>query len=319
MNGSTRVDRRPSSRIGDGISTTASRSPDRPARGWMLSRRRLEAMDNSVRERLAPLGPRLLQFSLGIVFVWFGMLKVVNASAVGGLVVATVPFADAAWFVPTLGVLEVAMGLAFVSGRFLRLVLPVFALHMAGTFLVLPMLPDVAFEQDNPLMLSVVGEFVVKNLVLLSAGIVVSSGANRPRPRNQTPRQLSRRVDRRKERAMTGRRMIVWILTVTALSLAASACGSDDQVDVSALAEGSAIVVRDYEFEPAAATVKVGDTVTWVWEGTAPHNVVGEGFKSADQSSGTFRHTFDRPGTYEYGCTIHPGMDGSVIVTEASK
>jgi putative oxidoreductase len=90
-------------------------------------------------------------------------------------VAGTVPFLDASWFVPVLGVLEVLMGVAFATGRFLRVVLPVFALHLGGTFLVLVLLPEVAFEGDNPLMLTVVGEFVVKNLVLLSAGIVVAS------------------------------------------------------------------------------------------------------------------------------------------------
>jgi putative oxidoreductase len=159
---------------------------ERRHRAWRQIRRRLETVDRSVRERLARLGPPLLRVSLGIVFVWFGMLKVVGASAVGGLVAATVPF-DASWFVPALGVLEVAIGLAFIAGRFLRLVLPVFALQLGGTLLVLLVLPDIAFEQDNPLMLSLVGEFVVKNLVLLSAGIVVASKVKPLRPAGTQP------------------------------------------------------------------------------------------------------------------------------------
>lgn len=123
----------------------------------------------------------LLRVSLGIVFVWFGALKVAGVSAVGGLVAATVPFLESAWFVPALGVLEILIGLAFATGRLLRVALPVFALQLGGTFLVLVMLPEVAFEQDNPLLLTVVGEFVVKNLVLLSAGLVVASSAKRLR------------------------------------------------------------------------------------------------------------------------------------------
>lgn len=159
---------------------------ERTYRAWRRIRRRFETVDRSVRESLARLGPPLLRVSLGIVFVWFGMLKVVGASAVGGLVAATVPF-DASWFVPALGVLEVAIGLAFIAGRFLRLVLPVFALQLGGTLLVLLVLPDIAFEQDNPLMLSLVGEFVVKNLVLLSAGIVVASRVKPLRPAGTGP------------------------------------------------------------------------------------------------------------------------------------
>jgi plastocyanin len=74
------------------------------------------------------------------------------------------------------------------------------------------------------------------------------------------------------------------------------------------------VAVRDYQFEPASLTVEAGATVTWVWEGGAPHNVVGEGFENPDQSSGTFRHTFEQPGTYAYECTIHPGMEGTIVV-----
>jgi plastocyanin len=113
---------------------------------------------------------------------------------------------------------------------------------------------------------------------------------------------------------MARRGMIVWILVASALSLAASACASDDPVEQSASTDRATIGVSDYQFEPADTTVQVGDTVTWVWDGAAQHNVVGEGFQSADQSSGTFEHTFERPGTYRYACTIHPGMEGSVTV-----
>jgi hypothetical protein len=55
---------------------------------------------------------------------------------------------------------------------------------MVGTFLVFFVLPDVAFTAGNPLRLTVEGEFVVKNLVLLTAGLVVGSSlpALDPRP-----------------------------------------------------------------------------------------------------------------------------------------
>jgi putative oxidoreductase len=143
---------------------------------WVRIRGRLETYDRTMRRLLGRASPMLLRISLGIVFVWFGALKVAGASAVGGLVAATVPFLDSAWFVPVLGVVEILIGVAFATGRLLRVVLPVFVAHMAGTFLVLLTLPDVAFQGANPLALTAVGEFVIKNLVLLSAGLVVASG-----------------------------------------------------------------------------------------------------------------------------------------------
>jgi uncharacterized membrane protein YkgB len=151
-------------------------------------RRRLEAYDRTARHLLEQASPMLLRTSLGIVFVWFEALKVAGVSAVGGLVAATVPFLDSAWFVPVLGVIEIGVGLAFVTGKLLRIVVPVFAAHMAGTFLVLITLPDVAFEGGNPFLLTAVGEFVVKNLVLLTAGL---AAASRIRPLRATSADLS--------------------------------------------------------------------------------------------------------------------------------
>jgi putative oxidoreductase len=150
--------------------------PVEAASRWAELRRHLEAYDRTLRRLLRRVSPMLLRISLGIVFVWFGALKVAGVSSVGGLVAATVPFLDSAWFVPVLGVIEIVIGVAFATGRLLRVLLPVFAAHMAGTFVVLITLPDVAFQGTNPLVLTAVGEFVVKNLVLLSAGLVVSSG-----------------------------------------------------------------------------------------------------------------------------------------------
>jgi uncharacterized membrane protein YkgB len=159
------------------------REPVQAASRWAKLRRRLEALDRTIRDLLGRASPMLLRISLGVVFVWFGALKVAGVSAVGGLVAATVPFLDSAWFVPALGVVEIVIGVAFATGRLLRVVLPVFAAHMAGTFLVLITLPNVAFQGASPPVLTAVGEFVVKNLVLLSAGLVVASGVKPPRAR----------------------------------------------------------------------------------------------------------------------------------------
>jgi plastocyanin len=113
---------------------------------------------------------------------------------------------------------------------------------------------------------------------------------------------------------MTRRSITRPYLWVVALALAAAGCASPGSAGPSTSVEGPAVAVRDYEFEPTTLTVETGATVTWVWEGRAPHDVAGQGFESVDQSSGTFPHTFEQPGTYPYECTIHPGMEGSIVV-----
>lgn len=120
-----------------------------------------------------------LRISLGIVFVWFGAMKVFDVTPVADLVASTVYWFDPGWVVPVLGVLEVIVGVGLLFRIALRLVLGLFAVQMVGTFLVLALLPEISFDGGNPLLLTVEGEFVVKNLVLLSAGMVVGATVRR--------------------------------------------------------------------------------------------------------------------------------------------
>jgi len=114
-----------------------------------------------------------------VVFVWYGALKILGVSPVVDLVASTVYWVDPEWFVPALGVVEVLIGVGLAFRLALRSVLLVLAGQMVGTFLVFFLLPEVAFQAGNPLQLTVEGEFVVKNLVLLSAGMVVGTSVGR--------------------------------------------------------------------------------------------------------------------------------------------
>lgn len=144
--------------------------------------KRFVLLDARIRRSLGRMGLPLIRISLATVFLWFGLLKIFDVSPVSDLVSRTVYWVDPDWFVPFLGVLEVVIGLALLIGRGLRLVLPLFAAQMLGTFLVLVVLPEIAFQEGNPLLLTTEGEFVVKNLVLLSAGLAVGGQVRRPRP-----------------------------------------------------------------------------------------------------------------------------------------
>jgi putative oxidoreductase len=119
----------------------------------------------------------LLRVSLGVVFIWFGALKFTNSTPVAELIANTVPFLPARWFVPALGAFEVALGLALLVGRWLGIVALLMVGHLSGTLLVLVTQPQVAFKDGNPLMLTMTGEFVVKNLVLMAAGLVLATAA----------------------------------------------------------------------------------------------------------------------------------------------
>ena len=138
-------------------------------------RKKAERADARLRPFLARIGVPLLRISVGVVFLWFGLLKVFDVSPVSGLVAKTIYWFDPDLVVPALGVVEVFVGLCLLAGRLMRIALPLLVLQIAGTFLVLVLLPDIAFRDGNPLLLTVEGEFVIKNLVLLSAGLVIGS------------------------------------------------------------------------------------------------------------------------------------------------
>lgn len=102
----------------------------------------------------------------------------------------------------------------------------------------------------------------------------------------------------------------------TALVVAATAC---DDAGSSATSEapvaGTEVAVVDNDFEPAALEVEAGDTVTWTWEGGNQHDVAFDQVASEIQTGGTWTRTFDEPGEYDYLCTVHPNMQGTVVVT----
>ncbi|UTF53536.1 plastocyanin/azurin family copper-binding protein [Natronosalvus rutilus] len=85
------------------------------------------------------------------------------------------------------------------------------------------------------------------------------------------------------------------------------------------------VEVDDNEFVPAELTIEPGTTVTWEWVGSNQHNVnPGSQPEGANwegqtdlQAEGTYEHTFETEGTYEYVCDPHVsiGMTGSIEVT----
>lgn len=115
-------------------------------------------------------------------------------------------------------------------------------------------------------------------------------------------------------------------VAVLSLVLALAACGGNGG-DESATegggnggggsGDGTTVVLRNIKFEPAKISIARGQTVTWRWEdGAVQHDVAGEGFKSEVKASGTFAHTFNESGSFDYICTVHPAtMKGTVQVS----
>lgn len=144
-------------------------------------RRLWRRLDAAVASFMESHGITALRLAVAVVFIWFGALKVVDRSPVADLVADTVYWVPDDFFVRFLGVWEMVVGLGLLLRFALRVTLLLFWAQMAGTFLVLIVHPGLSFQDSNPLLLTVTGEFVVKNLVLISAGLVIGSTVRRRR------------------------------------------------------------------------------------------------------------------------------------------
>lgn len=118
---------------------------------------------------------RLLRWSLGIVYLWFGTLKLVGMSPVLELVQHTYPPLATVPLYCGLTLFEVALGIVLLFGFWKRWAAAAAVFHLIGTFGVLVMSPRIAFLPQFP-FLTMEGEFVVKNFVLLAAASALLLG-----------------------------------------------------------------------------------------------------------------------------------------------
>ena len=121
-----------------------------------------------------------LRLALGSVFLWFGALKIFGSSPVALLIQETYPFMPITVFMLVLGVWEMVIGLGIIFKRALRCVLILLGFHLVGTFTAIWFNPSIFFVQGVPFCLTVDGEFVIKNLVLITAALVIAGYELKP-------------------------------------------------------------------------------------------------------------------------------------------
>ena len=105
-------------------------------------------------------------------------------------------------------------------------------------------------------------------------------------------------------------------------SLLRSAVGASIIVLIStrarmAAAADSQVVIDNFTFSPTPLTVKAGSTVKWVNHDDIPHSIVMPTLNIHSHPMDTdqdFSYRFDKPGTYDYVCGLHPHMHGQVVV-----
>jgi plastocyanin len=141
------------------------------------------------------------------------------------------------------------------------------------------------------------------------------------------------------------RRPLALLLALLALAVVAAGCGGGDDDDGDSgngggnapsaeepaapsadhdregsggTGPGTQVSMKDIKFNPGTVTIKPGGKVTWTNDDSVGHDVTADDFESGSpggiEGGSTFSHTFKKAGTYDYVCSVHPGMKGTVKV-----
>jgi uncharacterized membrane protein YphA (DoxX/SURF4 family) len=139
-----------------------------------------DRLDVRITNTLAHIGVPVLRVALGVVFFWFGVLKFFpNLSPAETLAARTIQqlsfgVVPPSVSLPVLAAWESIIGIGLIANRGMRVILLLLAVHMVGTFTPLLFYPSETFS-SFPLVPTLEGQYIIKNLVLIAAAMVVGA------------------------------------------------------------------------------------------------------------------------------------------------
>ena len=131
-----------------------------------------DEVDYKIANWMNKYGRLFLRLTLAMIFIWFGMLKPLGLSPAAELAAKTVYWIPPDIFIPILGWWEVIIGVGLLFRPLIRMAILLLAFQMVGTFLPLVLLPEICFTKF-PFGLTLEGQYIIKNLILISAAIVI--------------------------------------------------------------------------------------------------------------------------------------------------
>lgn len=134
------------------------------------------SIDHWISNTMNKWGYLAIRISFAVIFIWFGILKPFGLSAAEPLVLKTVAwlplFTPKVWL-SVIGWWEVIIGLAFLFKPTTRLAIGLLFMQMGGTFMPLFLLPEITFQQNQFLLPTMEGQYIIKNLMIISGALCV--------------------------------------------------------------------------------------------------------------------------------------------------
>ncbi|MFT5641685.1 MAG: putative membrane protein YphA (DoxX/SURF4 family) [Cyclobacteriaceae bacterium] len=144
----------------------------------------IDKLDRGIIKNMRSASIPAIRLSFGIIFIWFGILKPLGLSAAEGLLKATViwlPFGSPDNWLIVIGIWEVVIGVFFLFNKTTRLAIVLLLAQMVGTFMPLIVLTDVTFQSNNIFLPTLEGQYIIKNLMIISAALVLGGEINTPK------------------------------------------------------------------------------------------------------------------------------------------
>ena len=136
----------------------------------------IKAIDHNIGSWMRRWSIPAIRMSFSIIFIWFGILKLFDVSSAESLLKATVvwlPFGSPEFWLIIIGWWEVAIGVTFLFPPATKIAIALLFLQMFGTFMPLILLPELTFQNGNILTPSLEGQYIIKNVMIISAALVL--------------------------------------------------------------------------------------------------------------------------------------------------
>jgi uncharacterized membrane protein YphA (DoxX/SURF4 family) len=151
-------------------------------------------IDRRLTRWMADNGLLLMRLALGVVFLWFGAIKLIPglspAESLAGRTIEdlSLGFVPASVAVPVLGVWESLIGLGLLTGTWMRLTLALLFAQMLGTLTPLVLYPSETFD-IFPIAPTLEGQYIIKNGVLIAGAVILGATVRGGRLTSEPPRQ----------------------------------------------------------------------------------------------------------------------------------
>ena len=133
----------------------------------------IDNIDKKIFEAFYKHGHNVHRLSLGLIFIWFGLLKPFGAKTTTSLLAHTIYFFPPEYLLPLLGWWEVAIGLTLLFPKLIKYSIILQVVRIPGTILAFFIHPEICFVHI-PYVPSPEGQYLIKDIIILFAGIAIA-------------------------------------------------------------------------------------------------------------------------------------------------